>query len=112
MRDHGALQREAFDVLGFLRQERERDQEREVRILVAGVLEAPIEVGLHLLPHRVAVRLDHHATLDDLGRLGQAAFTNDVLVPLRVVLGSGCDARFRHEGVLPVVSLGGPAAGL
>jgi hypothetical protein len=81
----------------FLGEERQRDQQREVRVLVTGRLEAPIEVRLHLLPHGVAVRLDDHAALDDLGRLGETAFADDVLVPLRVVLGAGRDAGFGHD---------------
>jgi hypothetical protein len=39
VRDDRALHREPFDVLGLLRQERLRDQQREVRVDVPGLLE-------------------------------------------------------------------------
>jgi hypothetical protein len=51
-------------------------------LLVAGVLEPAVEVALDLLPDRVAVRLDHHAALDDLGRLREIGLADHVLVPL------------------------------
>ena len=85
MRDHRELGREALDVLGLLLQEALRDEQREVGVLVAGRLEAVVELALDLLPDGVAVRLDDHAALDDLGRLGQVALADDVLVPGREI---------------------------
>jgi hypothetical protein len=66
-----------------------RDEEREVGVLVAGGLEARVELALDLLPHGVAVGLDDHAALDHLGGLGHLGLADHVLVPLRVVLGAG-----------------------
>jgi hypothetical protein len=43
VRHHRALLGEALDVLGLLLEERERDEQREVRVAVARVLEHPVE---------------------------------------------------------------------
>ena len=56
VRDDRALLREALDVRGFLLQERQRDEQREVRVLVARRLEHVVERALHVLPERVAPR--------------------------------------------------------
>src|SRR2546430_16971149 len=51
---------EPLDVLGFLREEAHRDEQREVGVLVAGRLEHGIQGVLHQLPDAVAMRPDHH----------------------------------------------------
>ena len=85
MRDDGAFLREAFDVRGFLLQEGQRNEQREVGVLVAGRLEHLIQHPLHVLPQRVAPRLDHHASAH--GRiLGEVRGTDDLLIPLGVVV--------------------------
>ena len=85
VRDDRALLREALDVRGFLLQERQRDEQREVRVLVARRLEHVVERALHVLPERVAPRLDDHAAAH--GRvLGEVGAGDDLLVPLGVVL--------------------------
>ena len=48
--DHGQLGAEALDMLGLEPQERLGDEEWEVGVLGAGVLDAVIERGLHQLP--------------------------------------------------------------
>ena len=103
MRDDGAFLGEALDVFRLLLEIRQRDEEREVGVLVAGLLEHPIEDRLHPLPHRVAERLDDHASADRrlLGEIGRL---DDLLIPLRVVLGAG--------GGNCVVGHGGLRAGL
>jgi hypothetical protein len=84
MRDDRALLREALDVLGLLLEEALRDQQRKVRVLVAGLLEAGVQPALDVLPQRVAPRLDHHAAahrrlLGEIGRL------DHLLIPLGIV---------------------------
>ena len=49
-RHPGALRREALDVLLLLLQEALGDEEREVGVDVAGLLDAPVHVRLHVLP--------------------------------------------------------------
>ncbi len=95
--DHRQLGREAFHVLGFLLQEALRDQQREIHVLVAGGLEAVVELALQHLPDGVAVGLDDHAALDDLGGLGHVALQDDVLVPGGEILLARSDGRFGHE---------------
>jgi hypothetical protein len=94
VRDDGALHREASRVLRFLLQERQRDQQRKRRVLVPGLLEAPVELALDLLPDRPAVRAHDHATADDVAGSASSAAAMTSLVPLRVVL------RARRDGLL------------
>ena len=91
MRDHGALLGEAFDVGGFLLEERDRDEQREVGVLVARLLEHAIEDALDVLPQRITPRLDHHAALD-VGVLGEIRRADDLLIPFgKILLASGRD---------------------
>ena len=50
--DHRQFGREAFHVLGFFLQKALRNQQREVDVLVAGGLEAVVELALQQLPRR------------------------------------------------------------
>ena len=88
VRDDGALLREALDVLGLFFEEALGDEQRKVRVLVAGVLEHAVERALDVLPDRVAPRLDHHAAAD-VGILGEVGALHDLLVPLRVIFAAG-----------------------
>ena len=47
-------------------------------------LNMPVQGALHLLPDRIAVRLDDHAAAD-VGVLGQPGTLHDVEVPLGIV---------------------------
>ena len=100
MRDHCALFREALDVRGLLLHERQRDEQREVGVLVPGGLEHVIERALHVLPERVAPRADDHAAAHRRC-LREVGARDDLLVPLGVILRPGrrdrC-LRFAHEG--------------
>ena len=80
MRDHRAFLGEAFHVLRFLREVAERNEEREVGVLVAGGLEHRIELPLHVFPDAVAPGLDHHAAAH-VGVLGQIRRADDLLIP-------------------------------
>ena len=101
MGHHRALLGEALHVFGFLLQERQRDEQREVRVLVARVLEHAVEHALHVLPQGVAPRLDHHAAAHGavLGQIGRA---HHLLIPLGVVLIAG----WRDGGLRCGVGLG------
>jgi len=77
---------EALDVLGLLLEEAQGDEEREVGVDVAGVLEHAVERVLDVLPEGVAPRLDDHAAANRAG-LGQLRRANDLLIPLRIILG-------------------------
>ena len=88
VRDHRALLGEALDVLGFFRQVGNRDEQREIGVLVAGVLEHPVQGPLHLLPDGVSVGPDDHAAAHRavVGQLGPG---DQLVVPGREVLGTG-----------------------
>ena len=106
MRDDRAFLGEALDVLGLLLQVAQRNEQREVGVLVAGGLEHPVEQPLHVLPERVAPRLDDHAAAD-VGVLGEIGRPDDLLIPLGkillarwrdgVLLGHGKRAKIQHE---------------
>ena len=70
----------------LLLQEAQRDEQREVGVLVPGGLEHRVEPPLDVLPDRVAPRLDHHAAAD-VGVLGQVGRLDDLLIPLGIVFG-------------------------
>ena len=50
MGDHRHFLGEAFDMLGLLGDEGERDEQREIAILVAGGLDAAVQLRLDLFP--------------------------------------------------------------
>ena len=62
--DDGELGRESLDVLRLLVEEGLGNEDGEVGVLVARLLEHAVEGRLDVLPERVAVRLDHHAAAD------------------------------------------------
>lgn len=80
VRDDRELGGEALDVLGFPRQVRLRDEQREVRVLGARVLDARVHLLLHPLPQAVAVRSDDHGAADRTV-VGQLGLVDQILVP-------------------------------
>jgi hypothetical protein len=99
MSDDGTFLGEAFDVRRFLLQERQRDEQREVGVLVPRRLEHVVERPLHVFPQRVAPGPNDHAAADRriLGEIGAG---DDLLIPLRVVLGArrrDGGSRFVHK---------------
>ena len=79
---------EALDVLGLLGDEAHGDEQREVAVVVAGILDAGVELRLHALPHAPAPRLDDHAAAHGAG-FGHVAIADDCLIPLGEVLLAG-----------------------
>ena len=71
---------EPLDVRGLPREVVLGDEQREVGVLRAGRLDPPVDVGLDVLPDRVAVREDHHGAAHRpvVGELGGG---EHVLVP-------------------------------
>ena len=99
MRDDGALLRKAFDVRGLFLQKRQRDEQREVRVLMPRGLDHVVERALHVLPERVAPRADDHAAAH--GRaLGEIGAGDHLLVPLGVVFGASRLNRGWRDGFL------------
>ncbi len=85
MGDDRDLGREAFDVLRFLLQKALRDEEREVRIARAGLLDAPIELVAQQLPDAEAVGTKHHRAAHRR-IIRQLGAQDDVVVPSREIL--------------------------
>ena len=86
--DDGAFLGEAVDVRGFLLDVADRDEEREVGVHVAGLLEHRVEVAVDVLPEGVTPRLDHHATTDR-AVLGQVGVLDHLQIPLGIVILAG-----------------------
>ena len=79
--DDRALGREALDVFGFLPQKRRRNQQREIGVDVPRLLEGAVELGLQVLPDRVARGAYDHAAAH--GRVvGQLGGLDDIQIPL------------------------------
>ena len=101
---------EALHMGGFLLKVAERNEEREIRVLVAGRLEHPVQHGLHALPERIAPGLDDHATAH-FGVLGQIRRTDDLLIPFRKILfpprRDGCLLFLAHERQIIAGARGG-----
>jgi hypothetical protein len=67
-------------------QQRLRDQQREVGVLVAGRLDALIEQPLHVLPQAEPVGADHHAAAHR-GVIGELRLAHHLVVPAGEVVG-------------------------
>ncbi len=95
VRDDGQLGGEAFHVLGFELQEGLGDEEREVGVLGPGLLDAPVELGLHELPDAVAPGPDDHGAAGGavVRHLGAG---DHLLVPAREVLFTRDDRTLGH----------------
>jgi hypothetical protein len=80
VRDDGHFLGEPVDVLGLLLEVRERDEEREIAVFVAGRLDPVVEQALDPLPDAIAPGADDHAAAD-AGFLGEVGLGDDGLVP-------------------------------
>jgi len=68
-------------MLGLFLQKALRDEQREIRVLVAGRLETAIQAALDAFPQLVAVRLDDHAAAHRR-IVGQVGLLHDIGIPL------------------------------
>ena len=101
MRDDRAFFGEAFDVGRFLLQEGQRNEQREVSVLMARRFEFVIQDALHILPQGITPGLDDHAAAHG-GSLGKIGGANDLLVPLGVIVlargHDGCSGFIHRSG--------------
>jgi hypothetical protein len=88
--DPGALRGKAGDMVLLLLQQRLRDQHREIHVLVAGLLEPPVQFRLDILPDGVAIGAVDEHTLDG-GVVNQLRFLADVGIPLGKIRVPGGD---------------------
>src|SRR5437870_2244293 len=106
VRDHREFGREPLDVFLLALQQPERDEQREVQVLMPRLLEPDVESIADGLPQRVAVRLDHHRPADERV-LRQVRLPNDLLVPRGEIVR---ERRERHEGRKPTFRTPEPTA--
>src|SRR6476659_27968 len=85
MGDNRAFLGETFDMFRLLLHVTERNEEREISVLVPGRFEHAVEGVLHVFPDAIAPGLDHHAAAD-VARLGQVGRANHLLIPLGKIL--------------------------
>jgi hypothetical protein len=100
MRNDGTFGGETFGVFGFFFEIGKGNEEGEVSVLVAGGLEAPVEVTLDSFPDGKTPRLDDHAS-SCFGIFSKVGCADDLLIPLGKVLGAGgsnCRFGLRHNG--------------
>jgi hypothetical protein len=72
---------EAFHVVGFLGEVRQRNEQREIAVLDARFLDARVHQLLDAFPDAVTPRLDHHAAAH-AGFLGKLGLGDHRLIPL------------------------------
>lgn len=98
-----------FDVFRFPAEVALRNQQREVRIFMAGVLDAAVQFGLQQLPHPIPVWPDHHGAL---GRtpVHERGLEHHLVVPRSEVLTLGdhtafipCHAHADYSGHTPLI---------
>ena len=85
MRHHGAFLGESRHVLRFATEEGFGDEEREICVLHARLLEHLVKRALHLLPDGVAVGFDDHASAHG-GLLCEICFQGEIVVPLGIIV--------------------------
>ena len=87
MRYHGAFLGKAFDVLGFLCEITQRNEQREISVAVTSGANHRVELALHVFPDAVAPRTNDHASAY-VGSLSQFSCANHLLIPLRKIYGT------------------------
>ena len=88
--NNGTLLGETLDVLSLTGEETLRGEKWEVSILHAELLELLVKFSLYLLPDSITVWFNNH-TAAHRGSLCQVGLHYQVIVPLRVVVGSLCE---------------------
>jgi len=97
MGHHGGFGGKSLDVFRFLRQKTLGNEEREIRVLMPGVLEHPVEATLHLLPDGIPVGTDHHAPAHRTV-IGEFGAQHEFVVPGVEVLRPGSQTFVSHRG--------------
>ena len=87
MSHYGTFLCKTLDMFSLTAEVRLWDKQWEVGILHTSLLEHSVKHALHLFPDSIAVRLDHH-TATHSRLLCEVGLYNQVVIPLRVVLGT------------------------
>ena len=93
VRDDGQLRRKALDVAGFLFEKTHGDEHGKAGVLVAGLLEAPVQRLLNILPQRPAIGAYDHRPAHGavVGHLGAQ---DERVIPVVEVFGARCQRLF------------------
>ena len=90
----GHLRGKAFHMILLLLEQTLRDKNGHVYVLNSGRLKPAVQLCLDILPDRVAVRLDHHASL--YARvIAELCFFYHIRVPLGEIHVHGCDGFYQ-----------------
>ena len=81
---HGAFFGKALYVIGFFAEVAFGNEYGEVGILMSGLFEPSVQVGLHGFPYRIPIGLDDHAAADT-GVLSKICLDDQIVVPLRII---------------------------
>src|SRR5262249_37297120 len=84
MRNHGTLFGKTFDVLSFLREITQRNEQGKIGVAMAGGANQRVELTLHVFPDPITPRANDHATAH-VRWLRQFSGANHLLVPLRKI---------------------------
>ena len=82
---HSTLLGKALNMFSLSAEEALGNEQREVGVDVARLLEHFVKLALHLLPDGVTVRLDDH-TAAHSRLLSQVSLNHQLIIPLRVIL--------------------------
>ena len=88
MRDNRHFLGKAFNMLGFLGEIAERNEQRKIAIFMAGRLDPLVHQILHPFPDAIAPR-PHDHTATHTGFFGEIGFGNYLLVPSREIVSAG-----------------------
>ena len=64
---------------------------------MAGGFDPLVEAALDRFPQRIPCRLENNAAAHHLGVVSEVSATNDIQIPLRIVLRARSNAFFGHE---------------
>jgi hypothetical protein len=84
MRNHGTFFGKTFDVLSFLGEITQRNEQGKIGVAVTGGPDQRVKLTLHIFPDPVAPRTNDHATAH-VRRFGQFGSANHLLIPLRKI---------------------------
>src|SRR5580698_1799430 len=85
MSHNGAFLGKSLHMSGFLAEETLWNEQGEIGVHVAGILEHLIKLVAHFLPQAKSIGLDHHAAFY-VRMVRQTALDHQVIVPLRIIL--------------------------
>src|SRR5688572_6220185 len=90
MSNNGTLFCKSFCILFFRFKQALWYKQGKISILVPGILKHLVELSLHILPKRIAIRLNNHTTTHRTV-ICQSCLYNQVVVPLGIIFLHACN---------------------